>query len=95
VAASPEDEALARRLGVVALVEACRDEHLASLGADDGLAALAVDWRDVVARAASVPPDAVAQSCPSCGARLRRTRPERCRRCGLEHPILRRRSGSS
>lgn len=95
VAASLDDEALARRLGVVALVEACRDEHLASLEADDGLAALAVDWRDVVARAASAPSDAAPRACPRCGARLRRTHPERCGRCGLGHPILRRRSGSS
>ena len=42
--------ALARELGVLARVEAARDEHLASLDADDGLAALAIPWQDVVAR---------------------------------------------
>jgi hypothetical protein len=35
--------------GVVELVERCRDEHLASLDADDGLAALQVPWSEVAA----------------------------------------------
>jgi ribosomal protein L40E len=89
-------EELAHRLGVVALVEACRDEHLASLDADDGLAALSVDWRDVVVRACErALADADPRTCPRCGARLRRTRAARCRRCGLSDPILRKRSASS
>jgi hypothetical protein len=48
---SPQAEELARTLGVLALVEAARNEHLASLDADDGLGALSVDWEEVVARA--------------------------------------------
>ena len=96
VAATPDGDALAHLLGVVALVEACRDEHLASLDADEGLAALAVDWRDVVvracARAAGV---GERRTCPRCGARLRRKRAERCARCGLASPIHRNRSGHS
>ena len=95
VAATPDDDGLAQRLGVVALVEACRDEHLASLDADEGLAALAVEWREVVGRAASRADDATPRSCPRCGARLRRARAERCGRCGLAAPFHRRRSGSS
>jgi hypothetical protein len=87
---------LAHRLGVVALVEACRDEHLASLDADDGLAVLSVDWRDVVVRACvRAAGDAEGRTCPRCGAQLRRKRAERCGRCGLAAPIHRNRSGSS
>lgn len=90
------DDELAHRLGVVALVEACRDEYLASLGADDGLAALSVDWRDVVVRACARGRGGEERRiCPRCGARLRRKRAERCRRCGLADPIHRNRSGSS
>jgi hypothetical protein len=48
---SSEAEELAGKLGVLALVEAARDEHLASLDADDGLGALSIDWEEVVARA--------------------------------------------
>jgi hypothetical protein len=96
VAATPDDDALAHRLGVVALVEACRDEHLAALDADDGLAALAVDWRDVVVRAcARTVGEGERRTCPRCGARLRRRRAERCARCGLAAPIHRNRSGLS
>jgi hypothetical protein len=79
-----DDTALAHRLGVVALVEACRDEHLASLDADDGLAVLALDWRDVVERACErARVDPAAPRCRRCGARLSRRRAPRCRRCGL------------
>ncbi len=53
-----EDDAtaVATDLGVLARVEAARDEHLASLDADEGLAALTVPWQDVVARAAARKP---------------------------------------
>jgi hypothetical protein len=44
-------ESFARRLGVLDLVESARDDHLASLDADDGLGALRVGWEEVVARA--------------------------------------------
>ena len=44
------DEVLAEQLGVLALIESCRDEHLASLDADDGLAVLGISWEDVVLR---------------------------------------------
>lgn len=96
VVATPDGDGLAHRLGVVALVEACRDEHLASLDADDGLAALSVDWRDVVVRACDRAAGAAGRrTCPRCGARLGRTRAERCGRCGLAYPIHRNRSGLS
>ncbi len=89
------DEA-AHRLGVVALVEACRDEHLASLDADDGLAALQIDWREVVVRACErARSDDESRTCPRCGARLRVPHARRCGRCGLREPGLRRRSGAS
>ena len=78
-----DDAELAHRLGVVALVEACRDEHLASLDADDGLAVLAIDWRDVVEHACEREPGAAAPRCRRCGARLSRRRAPRCKRCGL------------
>ncbi len=42
-------EELARELGVLDRVEAARNEHLASLDADEGLVALQVGWADVVA----------------------------------------------
>jgi hypothetical protein len=37
----------ARSVGVRDLIEDARDEHLASLEADDGLQALCVDWADL------------------------------------------------
>jgi hypothetical protein len=80
----PDDPELAHRLGVVTLVEACRDEHLASLDADDGLTVLAIDWREVVERAcerARIEP--AVPRCGRCGARLTRRREPRCKRCGL------------
>jgi hypothetical protein len=96
VAATPDGDELAHRLGVVALVEACRDDHLASLDADDGLAALSVDWRDVVVRACARAAGArERRTCPRCGARLRRKRAERCGRCGLASLIHRNRSALS
>ena len=42
-----EAELAARRVGVLELIEAARDEHLARLDAEDGLQALLVDWSDV------------------------------------------------
>jgi hypothetical protein len=42
-----EAELTARRVGVLDLVEAARNEHLARLDAEDGLQALLVDWSDV------------------------------------------------
>jgi hypothetical protein len=59
---------LAHQLGVVALVESSRDEHLASLDADDGLTVLQMDWRDIVLRA--------------CERARERNRSPRCPRCG-------------
>ncbi len=43
----PDDDELAKRLGVIALVEECRNEHLATLDADDGLGALDIPWSEV------------------------------------------------
>jgi ribosomal protein S27AE len=87
VAGGAGDE-LAYRLGVVALVEECRDEHLAALDADDGLTVLLVEWRDIVmhacerARARDPSP-----RCPRCGERMlaehlrRKTLRYRCSAC--------------
>jgi hypothetical protein len=75
---------LARRLGVIELVESCRDEHLASLDADDGLAVLEIDWTEVVARASErMAGVRVVRRCLCCGARLPVRRERRCGRCGL------------
>jgi hypothetical protein len=72
------DEGLAEQLGVIDLVEQCRDEHLARLDADQGLAALAVSWREVVLRTEAILATRRHRSCARCGARLS----ERGRRCG-------------
>ena len=44
------DPALARAFGLLELVERCRDEHLASLDADEGLLVLGISWEEVVTR---------------------------------------------
>jgi hypothetical protein len=61
-------------------VEACRDEYLASLDADDGLLVLTIAADEIRASAArrAHPP----ARCPRCGARLPVKR-HRCSRCGL------------
>jgi hypothetical protein len=78
-AAEQADDELAHELRVVELVEAARDAHLASLDADEGLAALGVSWHDVVAEAVGLL-DRRTTTCPRCGARLPRRRPV-CGRC--------------
>jgi ribosomal protein S27AE len=78
-AAEQQDEAIARELGVLALVEEARDAHLADLDADEGLAALCVPWHEVVAEAVDVL-DRRPHTCPRCGARLSRRRAV-CGRC--------------
>lgn len=78
-AAEQHEASVARELGVVELVDAARDGHLASLDADDGLAALCVDWRDVVEEAVRLF-DAAPSRCDRCGARLSRRR-RVCGRC--------------
>jgi hypothetical protein len=78
-AAEQQDEAVARELGVLELVEHARDVHLADLDADEGLAALCVAWNEVVAEAVTVL-DRPQRRCPVCGARLSRRRPV-CGRC--------------
>jgi hypothetical protein len=60
-------------------IERARDEYLASLDADDGLAVLLIPREDVVAAATARPP---VPRCERCGARLSRKR-HRCSRCGL------------
>jgi hypothetical protein len=72
-------EELARELGVLELVEAARDAHLAALDADEGLAALCVPWHEVVAEAVGVL-DRRPRNCARCGARLSRRRAV-CGRC--------------
>ncbi len=75
---------LARRLGVVELVESCRNEHLASLDADDGLAVLQIEWGEIVVHVSERMRSAgAARRCTRCGARLRERRSPRCNRCGL------------
>ena len=74
---------LAERLGVVELVESCRDEHLASLDADDGLAVLQVDWEEVVIRACARGADSVVRRCARCNAPARHTARGRCPACGF------------
>jgi len=60
-------------------VEQARDEYLASLDADDGLAVLLISRDEVIAAATARPP---VPRCERCGARLSRKR-HRCGRCGL------------
>ena len=79
------DESLARRLGVIDLVERCRGEHLATLDADQGLAALTVSWQDVILRAEGMLATRPRSRCSRCGARVRE-RGHRCGRCGLVAP---------
>ena len=83
-AAEQADEELARELGVLELVEAARDAHLAELDADEGLAALCVPWQEVVAEAVGML-DQPPRTCRRCGARLSRRRPV-CGRCRLPAP---------
>lgn len=78
------DEELARELGVLELVEAARDAHLAELDADDGLAALCVPWHEIVAEAVGVL-DRRPRTCARCGARLS-TRRAVCGRCRAPAP---------
>ncbi|MDX6485612.1 MAG: hypothetical protein QOF43_765 [Gaiellaceae bacterium] len=61
-------------------VEECRDEYLASLDADDGLAVLLIGPEEIQAAVAARRARAPAL-CQRCGARLP-TNPHRCRRCG-------------
>jgi tRNA(Ile2) C34 agmatinyltransferase TiaS len=60
-------------------VAQARDEYLASLDADDGLAVLLISRDEVIAAATARPP---VPRCERCGARLSRKR-HRCSRCGL------------
>lgn len=83
--ATDPNEEQARSLGILNLVEQARDEHLASLDADDGLAALVVTWEEVVRAGAIVAEPARTHRCPRCGARLPRRR-RVCSRCRLPTP---------
>jgi hypothetical protein len=60
-------------------VERARNEYLASLDADDGLAVLLIPAEEIVAAATARPR---ARRCDRCGARLSAKR-HRCSRCGL------------
>ena len=62
-------------------VERARDEYLASLDADDGLAVLLIPHDEILAAATARPQ---VSRCDRCGARLSRKR-HRCSRCGLRH----------
>ena len=63
-------------------VERARDEYLASLDADDGLAVLLISSDEILAAASARRPPVA--HCERCGARLSRKR-HRCSRCGLRH----------
>jgi hypothetical protein len=76
----------AGELGVLDLVERARDEHLANLDADDGLAVLGVAAEEVLTEAAGLLDRGPARTCPRCGARLSRRR-RACARC--RHPVPR------
>ena len=84
LAAEP-DEQQATACGVRELVERARDEHLASLDADEGLAALRVPWDDVVRAGAMLAERSAPRRCPRCGARLPRRR-HVCARCRRPSP---------
>jgi hypothetical protein len=73
---------LASLLGEDFDVERARDEYLASLDADDGLAVLLIPREEILAAATARPR---VPRCDRCGARLSRRR-HRCSRCGLRHP---------
>jgi tRNA(Ile2) C34 agmatinyltransferase TiaS len=60
-------------------VDRARDEYLASLDADDGLAVLLISDEEILAAARARP---TVPLCDRCGARLSRKR-HRCSRCGL------------
>ncbi|MDX6481076.1 MAG: hypothetical protein QOG85_1586 [Gaiellaceae bacterium] len=62
-------------------VERARDEYLAHLDADEGLAVLLISGEAILAAATERRPVA---HCDRCGARLSRKR-HRCSRCGLRH----------
>jgi len=61
-------------------VERARDEYLASLDADEGLAVLLIPRDEILAAATARQP---VPRCDRCGARLSRKRRHRCSRCGL------------
>jgi hypothetical protein len=63
-------------------VERARDEYLASLDADEGLAVLLIADEEILAAATARHPPV--PRCERCGARLSRKR-HRCSRCGLRH----------
>ena len=63
-------------------VERARDEYLASLDADEGLAVLLIPDDEILAAAIKRRPPV--PHCERCGARLSRKR-HRCSRCGLRH----------
>ncbi|HKC77482.1 MAG TPA: hypothetical protein VKB70_03755, partial [Gaiellaceae bacterium] len=62
-------------------VERARDEYLASLDADEGLAVLLIPRDEILAAAVARPR---VPRCDRCGARRSRKR-HRCSRCGLRY----------
>lgn len=62
------------------VIERCRDRHLASLDADDGLLVLGLSWREIAEFATRSRADVA--RCRRCGARLPQ-RPRPCGRCNL------------
>jgi hypothetical protein len=86
-AAERREPSLADELGVAGLVERARDEHLASLGPDDGLTVLCIEPEEVVGQAVRLL-DGGPSRCDRCGARLPRRRPV-CSRCRWPVPAKR------
>ena len=72
---------LAELVDRIGSVERARDEYLASLDADDGLAVLTIP-AEAIAAAAEARRARAAPRCRRCGARLSSKR-RRCSRCGL------------
>jgi hypothetical protein len=78
------DPGIAAALGMQALIEEARTEHLATLDADSGLAALCVPWEEILAETVELL-DRPRVHCDRCGARLPRRR-RVCSRCHLTAP---------
>lgn len=69
------------RVGTRTLIDEARTQHLATLDADSGLAALCVPWEESVAETVELL-DRPRVHCDRCGARLPRRR-RVCSRCRL------------
>jgi hypothetical protein len=78
------DPGLAVALATPTLIEDARTQHLTTLDADSGLAALCVPWEEILAETVDLL-DRPRVHCDRCGARLPRRR-RVCSRCHLPAP---------